>query len=342
MYRMKSRHPYATAALLACVLVVSTSCSKPPQPFTDKAAREVMGTFAEITAAAPQKQTARLAVDAAYDALSRVDSLMSDYRDETEIGRFNALPAGESMAFSPETYFVLQRSAEFSQASGGAFDITCRPLVTLWKDAGKAGRLPDEPALAAAMTCVGWSKLALVPESRRAVKSVAGMQIDVGAVAKGYALDLAAQAMKRAGATAGLVDVGGDIVAMGTQADGSPWRIGVQHPFHAGLIMKLSLVDCAVATSGNQQRFSMIGGRRYSHIIDPRTGHPAEQAPSVTVIAPDGITADAWATVFSVLSVQEGIEKAGQLPGIEVLWIWQSDNEPRSRQTPGFNRYVIP
>lgn len=301
-----------------------------------------MGTLGEVTAVAAGDADARAAVEAAYAAFDQVDRLMSDYRDDTEIGRFNRLPAGEPLTFSPETFFVLQRSIEVSQASHGALDVTCRPLVTLWKQAAGQNRLPDDAALATALAAVGWNKLRLDPSVHQAAKTVDGMQIDLGAIAKGYSLDLAARAMKSAGAVAGLVNVGGDIVAFGRQADGSPWRIGVQHPFGSGLVMKLALIDRAVATSGNQQRFHVIGGKRYSHIIDPRTGRPAEQAPSVTVIAPDGITADAWATVFSVLPVHEGIERARQLPGVDVLWVWGGNDRPQSTRTPGFDAYVIP
>lgn len=301
-----------------------------------------MGTLAEVTAVAADHTTAQAAVEAAYAAFEQVNSLMSDYRDDTEISRLNSLPPGESLLVSPETFFVLQRAAEVSQASGGAFDITCRPLVALWKQAGENNRLPDPSAISDTLAAVGWTKLALDPPTRRVTKAVAGMQIDVGGIAKGYALDLAAQRMNAAGATSGLIDVGGDIVAMGRQANGDPWRIGVQHPFQSGLITRLALSNRAVATSGNQQRFTVIAGQRYSHIIDPRNGRPAEQAPSVTVIAPDGITADAWATVFSVLSVEQGIKKAEELPDVEVMWISGDATQPQIARTPGFGKYIIP
>ncbi len=334
--------PRSTLTFLACAVLGTAGCGKQPQPATFKQAREVIGTLAEVTAVGPDETTARAAVEAAYAAFEQVNSLMSDYRDGTEISRLNALPAGESVVVSPETFFVLQRSAEVSQASGGAFDITCRPLVSLWKQAGRDNRLPEQATLSNTLAVVGWTKLKLDPPSRSVTKTADGMQIDLGGIAKGYALDQAAERMKAAGATCGLIDVGGDIVAVGKQANGDPWRIGVQHPFQSGLIMKLALSDRAIATSGNQQRFNAIEGRRYSHIVDPRTGRPAHQAPSVTVIAPDGITADAWATVFSVLSVEEGLAKAKELPEIEVMWIWGDAAQPQRAKTAGFDRHITP
>jgi thiamine biosynthesis lipoprotein len=179
-------------------------------------------------------------------------------------------------------------------------------------------------------------------EDRTIMRDADGVQVDLGGIAKGYALDLAGEAMLSAGAHGALVDVGGDVRAIGTNAAGKPWRVGIKHPFHQTLHTILELSDRAVATSGVQQRFYEIDGKRYSHIIDPRSGRPAEQAPSVTVIAADGITADAWATVFSVLTVEEGRQliAAGAAPKLEVMWIAGPANQPIVDRTPGFDVYV--
>jgi len=314
-----------------------------PTPAVVKNARSVMGTLAEVTAVAPDRATAQRAVEAAYARLDDVNRLMSDYVADSEVGRLNTLPAGDSLVVSPETFHCLEQGMRIAELSGGAFDMTCRPLVALWKQAGREDRLPTEADLQQTLARVGWWKLRLDPATRRVTPTVDRMQIDLGGIAKGYALDLAAEAMRAAGATGGLVDVGGDVVTFGPREDGRPWRIGVKHPFQAGLLLTLSLADRAVATSGVQQRFNTIAGRRYSHIVDPRTGHPAEQAPAVTVIAPDGLTADAWATAFSVLSVDEGWTRLEQrpLPGVEVLWVLPGPAGPVIRQTGGFAAYVV-
>jgi thiamine biosynthesis lipoprotein len=345
---MKMRHALPIVLLGATVLL---GCERPTGdaagPAKVEHARPVMGTFAEVTAWAPDEATARAAVEAAYTRLDDVNRLMSDYVDDSEVGRINALEPGASLQVSRETFGCLEAARRVAEQTGGAFDVTCRPLVQLWKRAGKAGVLPSEEALAGVRARVGWQKLKLDPTERRVSLAVAGMQVDLGGIAKGFALDLAAEALREEGATGGLVDVGGDVVAVGTQPSGEPWRIGVQHPAAKGLIEKpiekLSLADAAVATSGVQQRFVEIDGKRYSHIIDPRTGRPAEQAPSVTVIAPDGATADAWATALSVLSVAEGqaLLARGVAPGVEVLWITLEDGAPQLRQTPGFAEYVM-
>lgn len=299
-----------------------------------------MGTFAEVTAFAADRDTAQRAVEAAYDRLADVNRQMSDYNDDSEIGRLNRQPAGAKTVVSPETFLVLQRAMEIAEASGGAFDPTCRPLVQLWKHAGKENRLPEPQALADTMQHVGWQKVTLDPQDRSVAVTVEGVQIDLGGIAKGYALDLAAEALKQTGAQSGLVNVGGDVLAFGSQPGDKPWRIGMKHPFQPGLFRTLAVRDRAVATSGVQQRFNVIDGKRYSHIVDPRTGRPAEQAPAVTVIASDGLTADAWATVFSVLAVEEGQTMVESLPGIEAMWIWGSADAVQTAESTGFAPYV--
>lgn len=331
------------SALVAAIgtLGMLTACG-PPAPVAVKNARAVMGTFAEVTAIAPDRVTAQRAVEAAYERLDDVNRLMSDYVADSEVGRLNALAAGESLVVSPETFHCLAQGVRIAELSGGAFDMTCRPLVALWKQAGQENRLPDDDVLRQTLARVGWHRLKLDSAVRSVTPTVDHMQVDLGGIAKGHALDLAAEAMRAAGATSGLVDVGGDVVAFGPRADGRPWRVGVKHPFQPGLLCTLSLTDRAVATSGVQQRFNTIGGRRYSHIVDPRTGRPAEEAPAVTVIAPDGLTADAWATAFSVLSVDEGLALLDRqpLPGVEVMWVRAGPEGPVIRQTTGFAAYV--
>jgi len=331
----------ASVGLALLISAIIAGCTDSPDVAEVRRSREVMGTFAEVTAIAAGGAAAEAAVEAAYARLDDVNRLMSDYREDSDIGRLNRLPVGEDLTVSPETFHVLEQAARFGELTGGAFDVTYRPLKGVWKQAAKQKELPDEATLAEALAKVGWRKLKLAAGNRAVSRAVEGLEVDLGGIAKGYALDLAAEALRKAGATAGLVNVGGDIVGFGRQKDGTPWRVGVRHPFRQALFCKLKIEDRAVATSGVQQRFFEIDGRRYSHIIDPRTGRPAEQAPSVTVIAPDGLTADAWATACSVLAVEEGQRLIEAAPGVEVLWIWGTPEEPRTTRTSGFDRFLL-
>ena len=336
------------AVTLLCIVLLIVGCQRDRQETTAKPeavlvkqSREVMGTFAEITAVASTRDIAQRAVEAAYARLSDVNRLMSAYQPDSEISRLNRLPVGESIELSPETFYVLKKSVEIAQRSNGTFDITCKPIINLWKQAAKNKTLPTDAEIRQVLDSVGCEHLKLDESSRKVSKTNADVEADLGGIAKGYSLDLAAVAMKDAGATSGLVNVGGDVFAWGTQAGGDPWRIGVQNPFRRGITQTLTLKDRAVATSGVQQRFFEIGGQRYSHIIDPRSGQPAAQSPSVTVIAPEGLTADAWATAFSVLTVEEGKALCEQLPDVEVLWLWGTADQPQSAQSAGFQKYVL-
>ncbi|RMF80950.1 MAG: FAD:protein FMN transferase, partial [Planctomycetota bacterium] len=328
--------------VFALVLVVC-GCQRAPGPVEQTRSREIMGTFANLTVVADSRQVAAAALDAGYQRLDHVNRLMSDYIDDSEVGRLNALPPNTEMVVSPETFTCIQAALGVSEASEGAFDITCRPFVVLWKQCARAGRLPTAEEIHEAQQRVGWRFVRLNADSRSVSKAVADLQIDLGAIAKGYALDLAGAAMLAAGARGALVDVGGDVLALGRNAEGVPWRLGVRHPFADGIILRLALEDRAVATSGNQQRFYDIGGKRYSHIVDPRTGMPVEQAPSVTVIARDGMTADAWSTVLSVLSVEAGqaLLASGDAPEIEALWIRGTREAPQLDFSPGFRQFVL-
>lgn len=337
-----------SARIVPCVALTIawtalSGCTRTTAPARVSRSREIMGTLATLTAVADDANRAAAAVEAGYARLADVNRLMSDYVADSEIGRLNRAPAGNPIAVGPETFYCVQRAVEFARASGGAFDATCRPLVALWKAAGEQQRLPTADELRQARDLVGPEKLTLDAGAHTITLQRAGMQIDLGGIAKGYALDLAGQAMRQAGAASLLIDVGGDVLALGGTPTGQPWHVGVKHPFTGGLIAVLQVRDRAVATSGVQQRFHEIGGKRYSHIVDPRTGQPAEQAPSVTVIARDGITADAWATAFSVLSVAEGQEllAAGAAPGVEVLWVTGSAEQPVLDQTAGFAAYMV-
>jgi len=339
-----NRRTTALIITLTLLAALNTGCERPPTSVRAKNANTVMGTLAEVTADAYDRETAQKAVEAAYARLEDVNRLMSDYSDESEIGRINNLPPEGRLAVSEETCHCLEAAIRYAELSGGAFDFTCRPLIGLWKQAGHDDLLPTPEALDATRALVGWDKVRLSADTREVSRESPGIQVDLGGIAKGYALDLAADAMRAAGATHGLVNVGGDVRALGAQPTGEPWRIGVRHPFREGdLFCTIELFRGAVATSGVQERFNIIGGARYSHIVDPRTGWPATEAPAVTVIAPTGLAADAWATILSVLTPTEGKALLGEHPEeeIEALWIMGPAERPVVFQTPNFELYVI-
>lgn len=328
-------------ASVVAAVVLGAGCER-PGPVRKENTRPVMGTLATVTVVASDDAVAAAAIEAAHERIGDVNRLMSTYQEDSEISQLNQAARGTQIAVSAETFECLKRALEICRLSGGAFDVTCRPLVGLWRAAGVRGTLPTDAELAAAVARVGCESVDLHAAVRGVRLTQSGMEVDLGGIAKGYALDLAAEAIMDAGASSGLVDIGGDIRATGERS----WRIGVRHPFRADrseTICVLEVNDRAVATSGNQERYTEIEGRRFSHIVDPRTGWPAEQAPSVTVIAADGTTADGWATALSVLDVEEGAELLASLPDerLEVMWFWKLDGRIQVRQTGGFDVFFV-
>lgn len=271
------------------------------------------------------------------DELEAVDALMSTWREDSELSELNRAPAGEAMAISAETLGVLQLSRTVSEATEGAFDVTIGPLVSVWGFGADAGA-PEPPApevLAEAEAKVGFEQLQLDTGSGTATRGVEGLRIDLSAVAKGYGVDRIAAAIAAAGYPRSLVEVGGELRAGATKADGTPWRIAVETPDARtrAVFGVLEVQDEAIATSGDYRNFYEVDGVRYAHLIDPRTGRPVTHSgASVTVIASETAFADAWATALGVLGPEEGYQIA-EAEGLTALFIWQDGEEFRSRAT---------
>lgn len=323
------------AALAALVAVGLWKTSQPPprphyvvlveQP------RGIMGTSCSLTALAADEETAGRALKEAESALREVEARMSSWLADSEIGRLNTAPAGEQVPLSAATVDVLQAAHKAATDTQGAFDVTIGPLINTWKQAGKAGKLPAEQDLTRARAASSWRLIEL--RAGGAVKKADTARVDLGGIAKGFGIDRALAAMKREGAIGGLVDVGGDLRCFGQAPDGASWAVDVRDPFGDGNLAELQVREAAVCTSGNYARYVEIGGKRYSHIIDPRTGWPAETAPCVTVIAAQTITADIWATALSVLG-ERGLNLLP--PGVEAMVVLGRPADHRLLYTPGF------
>ncbi len=303
----------------------------------------IMGTECALTAVPAQGQN-ELAIirglSKAEQALRTVEAHMSTYLQFSELSRLNRAPAGEALKLSADTMDVLRLSRLLRAQTGGAFDVTHLPLFELWGRAGKAGRLPSEADLAAAKARCGWDKWKLLDDG--AVKSIDGAGFGLGGVAKGWAVDRAAEAIVAAGCAGGLVEVGGDIRCFGRPGHKGKWIVAVQNPFNQegnDFFGTLALNDAAVCTSGNYERFSVIDGKRYSHIVDPRTGRCVDLAPSVTVVAPTAAIADGWATALSVLG-PEGFKLLDANSGIEAMIVVGGPTDYHIHETPGFAKLL--
>jgi len=290
----------------------------------DSGKRMVMGTFARVIAVAADSNVAKGSIEAAFTEITNVDKLMSDYKEDSEISRVNRDAFKRAVKVSKSTFEVLQKSIEYSKLSNGAFDVTVGPLVDLWHTAETTKMLPTEGEMQKALSKVGYGKVLLDANEMTVRLAAEGMRLDLGAIAKGYAADKAAEAMKKYGALGGMVAIAGDIHCFGAPPEGKEkWRIGLQDSRKTGeaddvvtgkVLLVLEMVDAAVSTSGNYQRFAVIEGRRYSHIIDPKSGRTSEELSSVTVISQNALEADALATAVTVMGAEKGLALIEKIP----------------------------
>jgi len=243
---------------------------------------------------------------------------MSTYRDDSEISRFNASAPGAWFTVSHSFYNVLSTALVVGRNSEGAYDVTVAPLVDLWGfGPGPAiDTPPSEAAIARLMERVGQDNLRLDGENLW-VKKLTALSLDFSSLAKGYAVDVIANWLAQRGIDRFLVEVGGEMRMSGMSGRGDPWRIAIEQPDSSGrsVAAAVSLTDVAVATSGDYRNYFEVDGRRYSHSIDPRTGHPvAHDLVSVTVVHPSAMLADAWATALTVLGAEQGMAVAIDVP----------------------------
>jgi len=247
--------------------------------------------------------------------LDRVNELMSTYRPDSELSRFNQAPGGAPFAVSPETAEVFAVARRVSEHSDGAFDVTVGPLVALW-GFGATDRAPQPPTpdeLAAAREVVGYRMVTVDTLAHTVTKEKDGTRCDLSAIAKGFGVDRVATGLEELGYERFLVEVGGEIAARGRRADGSPWRVAIEQPDpdRRSVYRVVDLDDAAMATSGDYRNYYQADGVWLSHIIDPRTEHPiSHDLASVSVVHDQCMWADAWATALSVLGPDQGMRTA--------------------------------
>ena len=307
--------------------------------------RVIMGTLVQIKVIHEGilEKELNSAIDKAFEVMEEIDRLMSNYKEDSEVSRVNKLKENERMRLDPQTFDVIQRSKEFGKLTSGAFDITVEPLLELWGVySGGVPRVPDDDEIKKALGLIGYDKIVLDKEKETIGFTKEGVRIDLGGIAKGYAVDKAMESLGNSGIRNALVEAGGDIFVRGSGTNFSGWRIGVQHPRKEGEYLTiLELEDKAVSTSGDYERYFIINNKRYSHIIDPRTGLPKSNVPaSVTVIAQDSTTADTLATAVFVLGAENGIRLIESMTGVEGMIVSEKNGSLIIDKSHGFDKYV--
>lgn len=326
------------AIVLLGIAIWETQVDKPEKWVAfERFPEGIMGTSCHLSVVMDYRsqESAKKILDKAEYRIRYIESLASNWIEESEVSQFNRADGGVTFEFSRTNWEVIHFGAELYKATAGAFDLTCRPLIELWKKAGQSGVMPRESEIDVAKTQSSWALLEF-NEGHYITKTSADLRIDLGGIAKGYAIDQAVQAMIELGAIGGLVDIGGDLRVFGKSSRASgEWLIEVKDPFRKGLLRSATYVgDVAVCTSGNYARYVQIEGKRYSHIINPKTGYPTEKVPSVTVVADSAMEADVWATALSVL----GPDGFRYLPeGVEALLLYGNNEKSEAFETPGFS-----
>ena len=277
------------------------------------------------------------------ERLDEVNRSMSTYLADSEISRFNALAIGTWFVTSSDFFRVLSTALEVGRQSEGAYDVTVAPLVELWGfgPGGAIETLPTEAALAEAQTQVGQANIRLDRENLSIMKQGL-LSLDFSSLAKGFAVDKVAQWLLDKGVTRFLVEVGGEMRLAGLSSRGDPWRIAIEQPDSStrAAAVAMSLSNVAMATSGDYRNYFEIDGRRFSHSIDPRTGHPVKHdLVSVTVVHPSAMVADAWATALIILGTERAMVVA-EAQGLAVYFIRRSEEEFVHSQTTAFSVYL--
>jgi thiamine biosynthesis lipoprotein len=282
-----------------------------------RATFRAMAAEHEITVDAASAPLADAALRAAVDDVLRIEAKYSRYRDDSVTTRINRAAGNRAVEVDDETAALLGYADQCHRLSGGRFDITSGVLRRAWDFKRTPPQLPTREALDALLPLIGWSRIEFDGSAIRLPR--AGMEIDFGGIGKEYAADRAAAILGEHGIAHALVNLGGDVRAIGAQADGSAWRIGIRHP-RATPLAAIASVDVragAVATSGDYERFFEVDGRRYCHLLDPRTGMPVDAWRSISVVAPLAVVAGSYSTIAMLL----GADAAAFLDEHQLRWL---------------------
>jgi FAD:protein FMN transferase len=278
-----------------------------------------MGTLVKITAVARSESVAQAAATAGFAEIRRLEELLSTWIPTSELSQVNASAGVKPVHVSTETLTVVQRAMQAAEMTDGGFNIAIGPAVEAWS-VTDGQRIPTESELKALRPLVDLQAVHVDVREQTMYLDKAGMRIDVGGIGKGYAADQAVEALRRAGAIAGVVALSGDIKTFGRLPGGKMFPVGIQHPRKDGSVLAwIDLQDEAISTAGDYERFFERDGVRYHHILDPRTLQPARSCQSVTVVAREGIWADGLDTGIFVMGAELGMQLVEALPDVEAI-----------------------
>ncbi len=282
----------------------------------------LLGSPFEITLVAKDTLQANLYADKAVDEVKRIENLISDWIPTTPISEINRNAGIQPVKVSQELFDLIERSIKISKLTSGAFDISYASMDKIWKFDGSMREMPTPEMIQKSVSKVGYQNIILDKEHLTVFLKLEGMKLGLGGIGQGYIADKIKELLKADGVTAGLVNVSGDISTWGKQPNGEQWKVGIINPLNKNKVFAtFPLEDNAVETSGSYEKYVIFNGKRYSHIIDTRTGYPAMGLISVTVFAKTTELADALATGVFVLGKEVGMDLVNQLPGISCIMV---------------------
>jgi thiamine biosynthesis lipoprotein len=285
-----------------------------------------MGTAFQITAIHEDAAVAQLAVQKAYEEVERIEALLSEWIESSETSYINRNAGIAPVKVSDEIFQLIYRSNKVSKITSAAFDISFAAVDKIWRFDGSMTEIPDSALVAASVQFVNFNDIELNSKDKTVFLKNKGMKIGFGAIGKGYTANRCKKIMLELGIESGVVNAGGDLICWGTQKNGAPWTIGIADPSKKeSALSYLEISDMAVVTSGNYERFAILDGQKFCHIIHPRTGWPVQHLKSVTIICPDAELADALATAVYVLGTTDGLAVVNQLKNVECFIIDEND-----------------
>lgn len=280
----------------------------------------LLGSPFDITVVAQDSVQGNRYTQLAIDEVKRVENLISDWIPTTQISRVNQNAGIKPIKVDLEVYDLVERALKISKLTDGAFDISYASMDKIWKFDGSMKEMPTEEAIKKSVEKVGYQNVILNPKDTTIFLKNEGMKLGLGGIGQGYIADKIKALLQEKGCVSGIVNVSGDISTWGKQIDGKPWTIGIINPMNKNKVFAtFPLEDTAVETSGSYEKYVVFNGKRYSHIIDPRTGYPASGIVSISVFAKQTELADALATGIFVMGVEVGLDFINQIKGLECI-----------------------
>jgi thiamine biosynthesis lipoprotein len=312
------------ASVILILFLLSSSCFA-QQPY--KRTLKLMGSCFDITVVAKDSVLANTYIDIAVAEIERIEKLMSSWDENSQTSKINRFAGIKAVKVDAELFNLIERSIGISKLTDGAFDISYAAMDNIWHFDGSMTQMPSEEEILNSVARVGYENILLDKDSSTVFLKVKGMKIGFGGIGKGYAADKAKELLISKGVPSGIINASGDMNTWGKQPNGSPWSVAITNPLNKDKAFAiLPITDGAVVTSGNYEKYVFFNGKRYTHIIDPRTGYPSSGIISVSVFAPKAELADALATSVFVMGKDVGLNRINQMPKVECIIIDEEGN----------------